>query len=56
MKIWEMYLKIKYGEMNKISNLHIEIGTYNPRKLPKSGQNMQKQPLLYVSNTVEIWR
>jgi hypothetical protein len=43
MKILERYLKVKYQEVNKETNLHIAIGTYNPRKLPKSHQhNMQK--------------
>jgi hypothetical protein len=46
MKILEMYLKVKYCEVNKNSNLHLAIGTYNPIKLPKSGHHMQKQPLL----------
>jgi hypothetical protein len=46
MKILEMYFKVKYCEVNKLSNLHIAIGTYNPRKIAKSGQHMQKQPLL----------
>jgi hypothetical protein len=57
MKSLEMYLKVKYCEVNKNSNLHniIAVGTYNPRKLPKSSQYIQKQPLLRYSNTVEIW-
>jgi hypothetical protein len=42
MKILEMHFKVKYCEMNKLNNLHIVISTYNPRKLPKSGQHMQK--------------
>jgi hypothetical protein len=46
MKNLEMNFKVKYCEMNKLSNLYIAIGTYNPWKLPKSGQHMQKQPLL----------
>jgi hypothetical protein len=41
-----MYLKVNYNEVNKNSNLHIAIGTYNPRKLPKNGQHMQKQQFL----------
>jgi hypothetical protein len=44
MKVLEMYLKVKYCEVNKLSYLHIAISTYNPRKLRKSGQN-----------AVEIW-
>jgi hypothetical protein len=28
-------LKVKYCEVNKNSNLHIAISTYNPRKLEK---------------------
>jgi hypothetical protein len=36
-----MYLKVKYLWSEK-SNLYIEIGTYNARKLPKRGTNMQK--------------
>jgi hypothetical protein len=39
-----MYLKVKYCEGNK--NINIAVGTYNTRKLPKSGQHMQKQTLL----------
>jgi hypothetical protein len=35
-----MYLKVKYCEVNKESNLHIANGMYNPRKLPKRGQNI----------------
>jgi hypothetical protein len=35
MKILKMYLKIKYCEVNKESNLLTANGTYNPRKLPK---------------------
>jgi hypothetical protein len=30
-----MYLKDKYCELNKGSNLHIANSTYNPLKLPK---------------------
>jgi hypothetical protein len=37
-----MYLKEKYCEVNKNINLHIAVGTYNTRKLPKTGQHMQK--------------
>jgi hypothetical protein len=29
------YLKVKYCEVNKDSNLHIANGTYTPRLLPK---------------------
>jgi hypothetical protein len=32
--------------MNKESNLHIANGTNNPRKLPKSGQNIHDKYLL----------
>jgi hypothetical protein len=46
MKILEMYLKINYCEEYKNNNLHIAIGNYNPRKIPKSGHYMQIQPLL----------
>jgi hypothetical protein len=46
MKILEMYFKVKYCKVNRNSNLHIAIGTYNSRKLPNSGQHVQKQPLL----------
>jgi hypothetical protein len=37
-----MYSKVKYYEVNKDCNLDIAKGTYNPHKLPKGGQNMQK--------------
>jgi hypothetical protein len=37
---FEIVFKNKYCKVNKESNLHIENGTYNKRKLPK-GQNMQ---------------
>jgi hypothetical protein len=37
----------KYCEVNKNGNLHFAIGTYNQRKIPKSRQHMQKQPLLH---------
>jgi hypothetical protein len=37
-----MYLKVKYYELNKDINLHIANSAYNPHKLPKRGQNMQK--------------
>jgi hypothetical protein len=45
----EMFLnecngKIFRGEQQ--SNLHIAIGTYNPRKLPKKLSTYAKQPLL----------
>jgi hypothetical protein len=46
MKILKMYLKVKYCEVNKESNLHIANGTYNPRKQPKRGQNIHKYLLL----------
>jgi hypothetical protein len=42
----KMFLIVKYCEVNKESNLHIVIGTYNQHKLPRRGSNMQKQPLL----------
>jgi hypothetical protein len=35
LKILKMYLKVKYCEVNKESNLHIKNGTSNPCKLPK---------------------
>jgi hypothetical protein len=50
-----MYLKVKYCEVNKESNLHTAIATYNPRKLPKSGQHIEKNSPYCVSNAVEIW-
>jgi hypothetical protein len=46
MKTLKMYLNVKYGEVNKESNLHIAKGTYNPRKFPKRGQNKHKYLLL----------
>jgi hypothetical protein len=53
MKILKMYLKEKYCEVNKESNLHIANGTYNPC-------NYQKEVKIYintsnfVSNAVEL--
>jgi hypothetical protein len=42
--------------MNKLSNLHIAIGTYNPRKLRKSGKYICKGSPYLISNAVEkIW-
>jgi hypothetical protein len=41
-----MYSKVKYYKVNDESNLHIANGTYNPRKLPKRGQNINKYLLL----------
>jgi hypothetical protein len=46
MKVLKMNLKIKYCEVNKESNLHIAIGNYNPRKLPKRSKYVKKYPLL----------
>jgi hypothetical protein len=37
---FENYLKVKYCEVNKESNLHIANSTYNPSKLSKRGQNI----------------
>jgi hypothetical protein len=51
---WKIYLKVKYCEMNKGSNLHT-YGTYNPHKLPKRDQNMQHSPYCN-SHTEVIWR
>jgi hypothetical protein len=42
---FHMQLKVQYCDVNQLSNLDIEIGAYNPRKLTKSGQHKQKQPL-----------
>jgi hypothetical protein len=33
MKNFKIYLKVKYCEGNKDSNLHIAKGTYNPKKV-----------------------
>jgi hypothetical protein len=46
-KVWKCFLKksFKKCEVNKESYLHIAIGAYNPRKLPKSDHDniiMQK--------------
>jgi hypothetical protein len=38
----KMFLKVKYCEVNKKSNLHIANSTHNPHKLPTRGQNVQK--------------
>jgi hypothetical protein len=46
MKILKMFLKVKYCEVNKESDLNIANGTYNPRKLPKRGQNVQRKSLM----------
>jgi hypothetical protein len=54
MTILEMYLKVKYCEMNKLSNLHIAISIYNPRKLPKRWSTDAKTALTALV-TVEIW-
>jgi hypothetical protein len=37
-----MYLKVQCCEVTKGSNLRIANGNYNPRKLPKGCQDMQK--------------
>jgi hypothetical protein len=42
MKNLKMFLKVNYYEMNKESNKHIGIGTYNQSKLPQRNKNMQK--------------
>jgi hypothetical protein len=41
-----MYLKVKYYEKIKENNSYIANGTYDPRKLPKRGQNIYKYLLL----------
>jgi hypothetical protein len=40
MKIFKMYLKVKYSEVNKENNLHMANSTCNKHKLPKRGQNL----------------
>jgi hypothetical protein len=41
-----MYLKVQCCEVTKGSNLLIANGNYNPRKLPKGCQDMQKIALI----------
>jgi hypothetical protein len=38
MKVLKMYLKVKYYEVSKESNLHIANTTYNPCKLQKESK------------------
>jgi hypothetical protein len=44
-----------YCGVIKENNLHIANSTYNPRKLPKIGQNKQINISYCVRNTVQIW-
>jgi hypothetical protein len=55
MNLLEMYLKVKYCEMNKISNLYLAIGTNKPGKIPKSGQYICKNSPYFVGISKGIW-
>jgi hypothetical protein len=51
----QMYLKVKYWEVNKENNLHIAKSTCSPCKLPKVIKIRKNSPYC-VSNAVEIYR
>jgi hypothetical protein len=54
MKILKTFIKVKYCEMNKESNLLVVSDTFNPSKLPKRGQNMKKKSLMRLSQRWNI--
>jgi hypothetical protein len=55
MKVFEMYSKVKYCEMNKRSNLHPAMRTYNPRQIPKCGQYICKNSPYFVNIAKGLW-
>jgi hypothetical protein len=52
-RIWKMFLKVKYYEVNNGRNLHIAYGIYNPRKLPKRGQNILYMHMYMITQRCE---
>jgi hypothetical protein len=55
MKNLKMYLKVKYCEVNKESNLHIASVNYNLPKSPQRQHNTQKNTYC-VSHAVHVCR